>query len=77
MKYTNHEMLFREESYAVRGAVYEVYREMGCGFLEAVYQECLEKEFLRRGISFQSQRELDLMYKGERLNQRYRPDFII
>ncbi len=76
MNNTNREMLFREECYAIRGAVYEVYREMGCGFLEAVYQECLEKEFLRRFIPFRSQVDLDLKYKGERLNQRYRPDFI-
>jgi hypothetical protein len=39
------ELLYAEESYAIRGAVFEVYREVGCGFLEAVYQECLEKEF--------------------------------
>jgi len=37
-------LIFKDESYAIQGAVFEVYREMGCGFLEAVYQECLEKE---------------------------------
>ena len=36
-------ILFREECYAIQGAVFEVYREMGCGFLEAVYQECMER----------------------------------
>jgi hypothetical protein len=41
------ELLYAEESYAIRGAVFEVYREVGCGFLEPVYQECLEKEFKR------------------------------
>lgn len=35
--------------------VFEVYREMGCGFLEAVYQECLEKELHKRGIPFAAQ----------------------
>lgn len=35
---------FEEESFRIRDAVFEVYREMGCGFLEAVYQECLEIE---------------------------------
>jgi GxxExxY protein len=36
-------LLYEEETFAIRGAVFEVYQEMGCGFLEAVYQECLEK----------------------------------
>lgn len=49
------DFLFKEESYLIRGAVFEVYREMGCGFLEAVYQECLEKEFLKQSIPFVSQ----------------------
>lgn len=39
------EILFANEAYKIQGAVFEVYREIGCGFLEAVYQECLEKEF--------------------------------
>ena len=38
------EILFREKCYQIQGAVFEVYREVGCDFLEAVYQECLEKE---------------------------------
>ena len=48
--------MFREESYAIRGAVFEVYREMGCGFLEAVYQECMEKELGLRRIPFVAQK---------------------
>lgn len=70
------EMLFKQESYDIQGAVFEVYREMGCGFLEAVYQECLEKELCKRSIPFQPQVELQLNYKGEMLNQTYKPDFI-
>ena len=68
--------LFEEETYAIRGAVFEVYREMGCGFLEAVYQECLEKEFVLRNIPFVSQKDLTLSYKGQALKQTYKPDFI-
>jgi len=70
------DLKFEEESYRIRGAVFEVYREMGCGFLEAVYQECLEREFTRQCISFVSQRELVLHYKGDQLTQTYKPDFI-
>jgi GxxExxY protein len=73
-KYEN--LLYKNECFAIQGAIFEVYREMGCGFLEAVYQECLEKELTRKGIPFQSQAQLNLNYKGERLNQIYKPDFI-
>lgn len=70
------ELLYRDEVYAIQGAIFDVYKEMGAGFLEAVYQECLEKEFRRRGIPFVSQVELKLNYKGETLEQTYKPDFI-
>ncbi len=69
-------MLYEELSYTIQGACFEVYRTMGCGFLESVYQECLEIEFLDRTIPFESQKELDLEYKGKRLKQRYVPDFV-
>ncbi len=69
-------IIYKEESYAIQGAVFEVYREMGCGFLEAVYQECLGKEFTKRKIPFTAQKELRLMYKDEPLQQTYKPDFI-
>lgn len=70
------QLLLEDETFAIRGAVFEVYREMGSGFLEPVYQECLEKELASRGIPFFSQSELTLNYKGEPLKQTYRPDFI-
>ena len=70
------DLKFEDESYRIRGAVFEVYREMGCGFLEAVYQECLEKELGKQDVPFVAQRELVLHYKGDRLAQIYKPDFI-
>jgi GxxExxY protein len=70
------ELIHEEETYAIRGAVFEVYKEMGCGFLEAVYQECLERELTRRNVPFVSQRELTLAYKGERLPQTYKADLV-
>jgi GxxExxY protein len=69
-------LLFENETYAIRGAVFEVYHEMGSGFLEAVYQECLQKEFELRGIPNHAQRELTLGYKGRPLEQTYKPDFV-
>jgi GxxExxY protein len=70
------DLKYEEESYKIRGSIFDVYREMGCGFLEAVYQECLEKELGKQGIPFVAQRELVLHYKGDRLEQIYKPDFI-
>lgn len=69
-------IVYKEESYRIIGACFEVYKEKGCGFLEAVYQECLEMEFSLQGILFQPQVALVLAYKGRPLKQRYVPDFI-
>ena len=70
------DILFKEESYRIIGACFEVYKEMGCGFLEAVYQECLEVEMAERGIPLVPQAALALAYKGRPLRQSYAPDFI-
>ena len=72
----NEGIIYKDESYAIQGAIFDVYREMGCGFLEAVYQECLEKELKIRNIPFVAQPELCLHYKGKPLNKKYRPDII-
>lgn len=70
------DLILEKETYQLRGAAFEVYREMGCGFFEAVYQECLEREFETQGIPFVAQRKLALLYKGERLSQVYVHDFV-
>jgi len=69
-------ILYRDECFKIQGAVFEVYREMGCGFLEAVYQECLEREMHARGIPFVAQQPLPILFKGEPLKQTYKPDFL-
>lgn len=65
-----------EETYRLLGACFEVYNEMGCGFLEPVYQECLEIELGLQGLPFESQPVLDLEYKDRQLKKSYRPDFV-
>jgi GxxExxY protein len=70
------DLLYKEEAFAIIGACFEVYNEKGCGFLEAVYQECLEIEFELRGLPFRSKADLRLAYKGRQLKQFYQPDFI-
>jgi GxxExxY protein len=63
------------ERYKIVGACCEVYNAMGCGFLEAVYQECLRIEFSKQAIPFKAQAPLELSYKGQMLEQKYVPDF--
>lgn len=70
------EIIFPEESYKIMGACFEVYREKGCGFLEPVFQECLELEMEQQAIPFEAQPRLPLSYKGRPLRQTYTPDFI-
>jgi GxxExxY protein len=65
-----------EEVFRIQGAVFEVNRVMGAGFLEAVYHECLALEFAARRILFASGPRLTLDYKGAPLKQYYTPDFI-
>ena len=69
-------LLFADETYKILGACFEVYKRMGCGFLEPVYQECLEIEFNLQEIPFTAQKELILEYRGKRLKHTYKPDFI-
>ncbi|MBN2216827.1 MAG: GxxExxY protein [Pirellulales bacterium] len=69
-------IIYKDESYSIMGACFEVYKEKGSGFLEAVYQECLAIEFRLRGIAFQEQVSLQLAYKGQMLVQTYMPDFL-
>jgi GxxExxY protein len=66
----------KEETYRILGACFEVYNEMGRGFLEPVYQECLELELQHQEIPFESQVTLELEYKGHKLEKRYQPDLI-
>jgi len=70
------EILFKDECYAIQGAIFDVYREMGCGFLESVYQECLEIELQSRGVPFVAQPELLLHYKSKPLRTKFIPDFV-
>ena len=70
------EILFKEESYAIVGACFNVYKDKDCGFLEPVSQECCEIEFAFQKIPFLSQTELELIYREHILKQRYKPDFI-
>jgi GxxExxY protein len=69
-------LLLETETYSVRAAVFEVNRQLGTGFLEAVYQEALALEFAAQGVPFVAFPALGVTYKGKLLSQTYRADFI-
>ena len=69
-------LLYRELSYAINGAAFHVYNQLGHGFLEAVYQEALEMEFQRRHIPYDREKELKIIYDGVELKQTYKADFV-
>ena len=69
-------LIYEEEAYAIRGAIFEVYKEMKNGYREEVYQQCLELELSARGIAFQSKPELHVIYKGTPIEKTYIPDLI-
>lgn len=70
-------LIHEDLTYKIRGALFEVYKEKGAGFVEGVYQECLEIEMDAHSIPFHAQYPLQLSYKGRLLNQKFIPDFII
>ena len=69
-------LIHEEETYRILGACFEVYRHMGCGFLEPVYHACMIHELTLQGIPFQSKPKLQIVYKDRTLDTTYEPDFI-
>jgi len=70
------EILFKDESYRIMGACFEVYNQLGSGFLEPVYQEAVGIELAMRHIPFGAKVDLKLQYKGQLLAAKYEADFI-
>ncbi len=64
------------QTYAIIGAAMTVHRELGCGFLESVYQEALEIELTSLGIPFKREHEISILYKGKPLKSMFRCDFL-
>ena len=69
--------MYKQEGYNLVGAAIEVYNTLGHGFLEEVYQECLEIELRLRDIPFQSHPKLILSYKSKQLEKYYIPDLYV
>ncbi|MEZ5276826.1 MAG: GxxExxY protein [Opitutaceae bacterium] len=71
------DLIHGQDVYDIIGCAFEVYNEMGSGFLEAVYQECMEIELTDRQILFEPQKQLQLKYKDHVLQKEYIPDLVI
>ncbi len=67
-------LLYKDEVYAIQGAVYEVYRTLGNGYREEVCQQCLARELALRTIPYEAKRELRIFHKGEPIEKTYIPD---
>jgi len=73
---TNIKYLFKEETYQIIGCCMEVHSELGCGFLEAVYQEALAIVFDEKKLPYVREKVLDIEFRGRILKKKYVADFI-
>ena len=64
-------------TYQVRGCIFEVYKDLGPGLLESVYEEALVYELQKKGLRFERQKDVPVIYKGIRLNSSLRLDLLI
>jgi len=69
-------LIYKEESYKIIGACFEVHKELGPGFLEPVYQEALSREFIIKNIPYEKEKVLTINYKKIKLDKKYIADFV-
>jgi GxxExxY protein len=69
-------IIFKEESYNIIGACIDVHKKLGCGFLESVYAEALELEFIKRGIPHEREKKLPVFYDNQLLHKYFKADFV-
>lgn len=69
-------IIYKEESYQIIGICMNIHSTLGNGFLEAVYSEVLEKELMKNNIPYQREVKIDLFFNGEKLDKKYKADFV-
>ena len=72
----NNDILYKDECYKIIGACINVHKELGPGFLEAVYQESLALEFFEQRIPFEKEKDIRIFYKDKLLDKCYKADFL-
>jgi GxxExxY protein len=70
------EYLYKEECYKIIGCAMEVHKELGCGFLELVYQEALSIVFEEKDIPYVRDKVLEISFRGKTLQKKYVADFV-
>ena len=70
------EYIYQKETFAIRGCLNAVAKELGCGYLEKVYQEALEMELIDANIPYEREVRLQITYKGKTLKQEYYADYV-
>lgn len=70
------DLIYKTEAYKIIGAAMEVHKELGPGFLEAVYQEALEIELHKQKIPYEREKLMNVFYKGIKLKKKYSADFV-
>lgn len=70
------DILYKEESYKIIGACMKVHSELGAGFLESVYQEALEKQFIKDGIPYEREKLLKIDFDGQQLKKSFKADYV-
>ena len=71
------DIIYKEESYQIIGKCFEVHNNLGPGFLEIVYKDALEYEFIKAGIPYQRERKYEVNYKGFILPHKFYADFVV
>jgi GxxExxY protein len=70
------DILFKDESYKIIGSCMKVHSELGSGFLESVYQEALEKQFIKDAVPYVREKLLKIQFDGENLKKTFKADFV-
>ncbi len=70
-------MTENEITYEIRGAIYDVYKALGPGLLESVYEEALVFELKQRGLKVERQKQVPILYKGNVLKTELRLDLLV
>ena len=70
-------MTINQITYQIRGAIYDVYKALGPGLLESVYEEALVFELQQRGLMVEQQKQVPIIYKGNTLKSDFRLDLLV
>ena len=70
------DLLFKDESYKIIGSCMKVHAELGAGFLESVYQEALEKQFIKDNVEYKREQKLRIQFDSVLLDKYFKADFV-